>query len=74
MTDSYLNFTNSTLGSKLADALGLPKLIVLERYAIGQAVIRNYSRPWPPLFNPWACKRWRMQSYRNGCPWPTRQA
>ena len=68
MTDSYLNFANSTLGSKLADALGLPKLIVLERYAIGQAVICNYSPPWPSLFNPWACTRWHMHSYRNGCP------
>ena len=41
MTDSYLNFANSALGGKLADALGLPKPITLERYAAGQPVIQG---------------------------------
>ena len=41
MTDSYLNFANSTLGGKLADALGLPKPITLERYAAGKTVIQG---------------------------------
>ena len=41
MTDSYLNFANSALGSRLANALGLPKPIVLERYREGQAVVRG---------------------------------
>lgn len=41
MTDSYLNFANSALGGKLADALGLPKPTTLERYAAGQPVIQG---------------------------------
>ena len=41
MTDSYLNFANSALGGKLADALGLPKPITLERYVAGQPVIQG---------------------------------
>jgi 3-oxoacyl-[acyl-carrier protein] reductase len=41
MTDSYLNFANSALGSRFASALGLPKPIMLERYLEGQPVIRG---------------------------------
>src|SRR3990167_1781187 len=41
MTDSYLNFANSPIGSKLADALGLPKPMPLERYEAGQPVIKG---------------------------------
>ena len=41
MNDSYLNFANSAVGAKLADALGLPKPIVLERYKEGQPVIKG---------------------------------
>jgi 3-oxoacyl-[acyl-carrier protein] reductase len=41
MTDSYLNFANSTLGGTLADTLGLPKPITLERYAAGQPVVKG---------------------------------
>ena len=41
MTDSYLNFANSPLGAKLADTLGLPKPINLERYGAGQAVVQG---------------------------------
>lgn len=41
MTDAYLNFANSTLGGKLADALGLPKPITLDRYTTGQPVIQG---------------------------------
>ncbi len=41
MTDSYLNFANSALGARLADALGLPKPIPLERYLPGQPVVRG---------------------------------
>ncbi len=41
MSDSYLNFANSAMGAKLANALGLPKPLVLERYQAGQAVIQG---------------------------------
>ena len=41
MTDSYLNFANSTLGAVLTGALGLPKPIVLERFKEGQAPIEG---------------------------------
>jgi 3-oxoacyl-[acyl-carrier protein] reductase len=41
MSDAYLNFANSPVGAKLADALGLPKPIPLERYRAGQPVIRG---------------------------------
>lgn len=41
MTDSYLNFANSPLGAKLADALGLPKPLPLERYRAGQPVVKG---------------------------------
>ncbi|MES2149468.1 MAG: 3-oxoacyl-ACP reductase [Pseudomonadota bacterium] len=39
MTDSYLNFANSTLGSRFAAALGLPKPLPLERYREGAPLI-----------------------------------
>ena len=41
MSDSYLNFANSSLGSKLANALGLPKPLVLERFKAGQPPIKG---------------------------------
>ncbi len=41
MTDSYLNFANSPIGSKLTKALGLPKPIVLERFEKDQPAIRG---------------------------------
>ena len=41
MTDAYLNFANSTWGSKLAQGLGLPKPWVLERHEPGQPVIQG---------------------------------
>ncbi|MBK9624949.1 MAG: 3-oxoacyl-ACP reductase [Rhodocyclaceae bacterium] len=41
MNDGYLNFANSAVGAKLADALGLPKPIVLDRYKEGQPVIKG---------------------------------
>lgn len=41
MNDGYLNFANSAMGAKLADALGLPKPIVLDRYKEGQPVIKG---------------------------------
>ena len=41
MTDSYLNFANSPLGAKLADSLGLPKPLPLERYKAGQPVVKG---------------------------------
>jgi len=41
MTDSYLHFANSALGSRFASALGLPKPIVLERYRDGEPVIQG---------------------------------
>ncbi|MEI8324754.1 MAG: 3-oxoacyl-ACP reductase [Betaproteobacteria bacterium] len=41
MNDSYLNFANSSLGAKLASALGLPKPLLLERYRAGQPVIQG---------------------------------
>jgi 3-oxoacyl-[acyl-carrier protein] reductase len=41
MTDSYLGFANSTLGSRIAAALGLPQPLPLERYTPGQSVIKG---------------------------------
>lgn len=41
MTDSYLNFANSPLGAKLADSLGLPKPLPLERFKAGQPVVKG---------------------------------
>ena len=39
MTDSYLNFANSTMGSRIASALGLPRPVLLERFRAHQPVI-----------------------------------
>ena len=39
MTDSYLDFANSPIGARLAQTLGLPKPLKLERYKAGQPVI-----------------------------------
>ena len=39
MNDAYLGFANSALGARLTRALGLPKPLVLERYAPGQPVV-----------------------------------
>jgi 3-oxoacyl-[acyl-carrier protein] reductase len=39
MTDSYLNFANSMMGSRIASALGLPRPVVLERFQAHQPVI-----------------------------------
>jgi 3-oxoacyl-[acyl-carrier protein] reductase len=39
MNDSYLHFANSAVGARLTQALGLPRPVVLERYAAGQPVI-----------------------------------
>ena len=39
MSDSYLNFTNSSFGSKLADLVGLPKPLLLERFQPDQPVM-----------------------------------
>ena len=41
MSDSYLNFANSPWGGKLTETLGLPKPLVLERYEVGQPVVRG---------------------------------
>lgn len=41
MTDSYLNFANSAIGSMLTNVLGLPKPIVLERFQEGQPPIKG---------------------------------
>ena len=41
MTDSYLDFANSAIGARLADTLGLPKPLKLERYKAGQPVIKG---------------------------------
>lgn len=41
MADFYLNFANSAFGGKLADVLGLPKPVTLERFAAGQAVMQG---------------------------------
>jgi len=41
MNDSYLNFANSAFGGRLAKSLGLPKPLLLERYAAGQPVIKG---------------------------------
>ena len=39
MADAYLNFANSAVGARLADLLGLPRPVPLERFAPGQPVI-----------------------------------
>lgn len=39
MTDSYLTFANSMMGSRIASALGLPRPVVLERFQAHQPVI-----------------------------------
>lgn len=39
MSDNYLNFANSSFGSKLTDLLGLPKPLRLDRYQEGQPLI-----------------------------------
>jgi len=41
VTDSYLDFANSTLGARLTALLGLPKPLVLERYQAGQPVVKG---------------------------------
>lgn len=41
MSDSYLQFANSAVGAWLANALGLPKPLPLERYAAGQPVVQG---------------------------------
>ena len=41
MTDSYLDFANSPIGARLAQTLGLPKPLKLERYKAGQPVIKG---------------------------------
>jgi 3-oxoacyl-[acyl-carrier protein] reductase len=41
MTDSYLGFANSTVGSRIAAMLGLPQPVPLERYQAGQPVIKG---------------------------------
>ncbi|MFZ4481579.1 MAG: 3-oxoacyl-ACP reductase [Rhodoferax sp.] len=39
MTDSYLGFANSTIGSRIAAMLGLPQPLPLERYRAEQPVV-----------------------------------
>ena len=41
MTDSYLGFANSSLGSRIVSALGLPQPMHLERYQANEPVIRG---------------------------------
>jgi 3-oxoacyl-[acyl-carrier protein] reductase len=41
MNDSYLNFVNSGFGARITRALGLPKPLVLERYKVGEPVIKG---------------------------------
>jgi len=41
MTDSYLGFANSTLGSRLVAVLGLPKPLPLDRYRANQPVVKG---------------------------------
>jgi len=42
MTDQYLDFANSTLGSRIATMLGLPQPLPLERYKADQPVIKGH--------------------------------
>jgi len=55
MTDSYLGFANSPLGSRVAAMLGLPQPLPLERFQPGQPVIRGSvllgAGPNPQLLN-----------------------
>ena len=41
MSDSYLDFANSALGSRIAAMLGLPQPVPLERYRADQPVIKG---------------------------------
>jgi 3-oxoacyl-[acyl-carrier protein] reductase len=41
MTDSYLGFANSALGSRIAAMLGLPQPLPLERYKRGQPIVKG---------------------------------
>ena len=41
MSESYLGFANSSLGSRLARLLGLPQPLPLERYQAGAPVIQG---------------------------------
>jgi len=41
MSDSYLEFANSALGSRIAAMLGLPQPVPLERYRADQPVIKG---------------------------------
>lgn len=41
MTDSYLDFANSNLGARIAQTLGLPQPLPLERYRADQPVIKG---------------------------------
>ncbi len=41
MSDSYLGFANSSVGSRLVTALGLPQPLPLERHQAGQPVVRG---------------------------------
>ena len=41
MNDTYLEFANSPFGAGLANAMGLPKPLRLERYVAGQPVIKG---------------------------------
>lgn len=41
MSDSYLGFANSAIGSRIAAALGLPQPLPLDRYREGQPVIKG---------------------------------
>lgn len=41
MSDSYLGFANSAMGSRIAAALGLPQPLPLERFKPGQPVVKG---------------------------------
>ena len=41
MTDSYLSFANSNLGSRIAALMGLPQPLPLERYRADQPVVKG---------------------------------
>lgn len=85
MTDSYLGFTSSPLGSRIAAMLGLPQPVPLERYQPGQPLIRgsvlvgagpnpSYWEHWPTYSSLSACKLWPTAMCRNGWVLPIQWA
>ena len=66
MHDSYIDFANSTVGSRITALLGLPAPLPLERYRADQPVIKGTvllgAGPQPQLLETLAAALHSMQS------------